>query len=86
VLDPLAEKHRRKDLLDVQGLLSVLAESGNGTAEQIAAFVGRAGRAGIGTDNLLARTGLRPEVLAKLLSELSAAGRIVNADDRCVSN
>ncbi len=86
VLDPLAEKHRRKDLLDVQGLLSVLAESGNGTAEQIAAFVGRAGRAGIGTDNLLARTGLRPEVLAKLLNELSAAGRIVNADDRCVSS
>ena len=84
VLDPLAEKHRRKDLLDVQGLLSVLAESGNGTAEQIAAFVGRSGRSGIGTDNLLARTGLRPEVLAKLLSELSAAGRIVNADDRCV--
>ena len=86
VLDPLAEKHRRKDLLDVQGLMSVLAESGNGTAEQIAAFVGRAGRAGIGTDNLLARTGLRPEVLAKLLSELSAASRIVNADDRCVSS
>ena len=84
VLDPLAEKHRRKDLLDVQGLLSVLAESGNGTAEQIAAFVGRSGRSGIGTDSLLARTGLRPEILAKLIGELSAAGRIVTADDRCV--
>lgn len=86
VLDPLAEKHRRKDLLDVQGLLSVLAESGNGTAEQIAAFVGRSGRSGIGTDSLLARTGLRPEILAKLIGELSAAGRIVTADDRCVSS
>ena len=84
VLDPLAEKHRRKDLLDIQDHLSSLARSGNGTVEQIAAFVGRSGRSGIGTDSLLARTGLRPEVLAKLIGELSAAGRIVTADDRCV--
>lgn len=86
VLDPLAEKHRRKDLSSVQDHLSVLSDSGNGTVEQIAEFVGRSGRAGIGTDSLLARTGLRPEVLAKLIGELSAAGQIVTADDRCVSS
>ncbi|MBX7054307.1 MAG: selenocysteine-specific translation elongation factor [Pyrinomonadaceae bacterium] len=85
VLDPLAEKHRRKDRDTTLAFLTVLAESSNGTVEHIAAFVDRSGRTGTDSGELQARTGLRPRVLAELLDELSAAGRVVNADEQYVS-
>ena len=85
VLDPLAEKHRRKDLDAVRGYLAIIADSGNGNVEQIAAFVDRSGRNGIGNGALMARTGLQPAVLAELLGELSAMGRIVGAEERYIS-
>jgi len=85
ILDPLAEKHRRKDQAAVNKYLADLAKYENGTVGQIAVFIDHSGKAGIDLADLRARTGLDESFLRKLLVELVVAGTVIDAAGRFLS-
>ena len=76
VLDPLAGKHRGRDLADVRRRLTILA--GHEAAAQLSVFVATAGDLGQRREDLKARTGWEDERLVPPLTEAIEREMIVD--------
>jgi selenocysteine-specific elongation factor len=76
VLDPLAGKHRGRDLADVRRSLAILA--GADRAAQLSVFIATSGDLGQRKDDLKARTGWEDERLVPSLNEVIDRGMIVD--------
>jgi selenocysteine-specific elongation factor len=83
VIDPLATRHRARDLNTIRGRLSGLANSPR--AEQIAVFVAGSGEVGMRTAELAARTGLNRQALDAAIKDAEAEGKIARAEGIFVS-
>jgi selenocysteine-specific elongation factor len=80
VLDPLAAKHHRKNVVDTRSFLSRLEQSLTKPSEQVRLLVELAGERGLSVSDLHSRTGLRQEVLDKALKENIRNHSIVAAE------
>jgi len=80
VLFPLAAKHRKKDIVDVRSFLTRLEQSADDPAEQVRLFIESSEEQGISLSELLARTGLRQEIVEKALKDNLDGHRIVSAE------
>ena len=76
VLDPLATRHRRTKLKDVKTVLEALAGAKNDLPE---IFIRMTGQKGLSFDGLRERTGLRDDVLRKMVDEAIKFRKIVDA-------
>ena len=83
VLDPLAERHRRRDREQVTRFLTDLKLALDDPRALVAAFVGKAGNAGATVDDLVAATGFRRDVVEDALSSdniFQASGRYLTTE------
>ncbi|MEO7969835.1 MAG: SelB C-terminal domain-containing protein, partial [bacterium] len=78
VLDPLAAKHRGRELAKTDKRLQELMRPER--SRKLAAFVLAAGDQGMTLEQLSARTGLKDSVLAAAANEVERVGTITNAD------
>ena len=76
VLDPLATKHRGREIREARASLSALLDGDR--AAQVAAFVSTS--ASLRRAGLLARTGWRDEILEEALRAARASGAVVDAE------
>ncbi|MDQ3472258.1 MAG: selenocysteine-specific translation elongation factor [Acidobacteriota bacterium] len=76
VLDPLASKHRGRDVADVRRSLAILA--GDDPAAQLSVFIATSGDLGQRKEDLKARTGWEDERLFPSLKEAIDRGMIVD--------
>ena len=79
VLDPLATKHRGRELTNTEERLRELLSPER--ARKLTAFVLASGDHGIKLEQLVARTGLNETALAAALTEAQQAGTITGAGD-----
>ncbi|MBA3352186.1 MAG: selenocysteine-specific translation elongation factor [Blastocatellia bacterium] len=85
VLDPVAPRHRRRDLINVLPELRQLAEAVDGGDHPVQIFVRMAGERGVRSSGLRSRTGLRSDVLDALIETAKLKGEIVDANGVLVS-
>lgn len=83
VLDPLAAKHRGKELARIQGRLSSLLNTPRPV--RVTAFIEAAGDGGLRLSDLAARTGWNDQVLALVTGEAQEQGSIVGTDDAFIA-
>lgn len=86
VLDPLASKHRRKDISNVRAFLGRLEETDGDDQEHLRLFVETYGEVGAARSDLQARTGWRTEILNVALQKNLADRRVIAADDIYISD
>jgi selenocysteine-specific elongation factor len=83
ILDPFAVKHRAKDLQQVRAGLTILREGER--AEQLTQFVVGAGRLGLTSEGLAARTAWSDEVIEQVGNEAIANGAVIRIDKTFLS-
>ncbi|MEO6656288.1 MAG: selenocysteine-specific translation elongation factor [Pyrinomonadaceae bacterium] len=84
VIDPLAAKHRRKDIPDVREFLNQLKAASDSNAAKIGVLVKSAGQTGLDTASLQARTALKFSILKKAIDDNLANGAIIDASGRYI--
>ncbi len=77
VLDPNAKRHKRSDLRVAVGMLG---ELGDGTSNIAETFIRMSGRTGTSSSDLRTRTGLRADVMGRLVEQGIAGGKVVDAE------
>lgn len=85
VIDPTAEKIRKKDICRVRVELTKLSGSAVEKHEMVRIIIDAAGRSGINVTELNAKTGWRKAVLNDALDESVRRGLIVRANNVCIS-
>ncbi len=85
VLDPVAPRHRRSDLINVLPELRQLAEAVDRGEHPIEVFVRMARERGVRSSDLRSRMGLRSDVLGALIQTAKSKGEIVDANGVLVS-
>lgn len=80
VLDPLAHRHKRSDIENINSTLGALAASLDGRGNLAETFVQMSGERGLTIEDLRSRTGLRGEVINDLVDRAAADAKVVNAD------
>jgi selenocysteine-specific elongation factor len=78
VLDPLASKHRGRELAKTEARLNELMRPER--SRKLAAFVLAAGDQGLTLKQLVARTGLKEMILSAAADEAAQGGTIINAN------
>ncbi len=84
VIDPIAEKHRRKDLKTAIAYLSSLQAAIDDLVKQISIIVKSAGPTGIDRADILAKLGLRMAVLEQAIETCLTENLVVNASGRLI--
>ncbi len=85
VLDPVASRHRRSDLVNMLPDLRQLADAGDGRHDLLEIYVRMARERGTRSSVLRSRTGLRSGVLDGLIEAAKSKGEIVDANGVLVS-
>jgi selenocysteine-specific elongation factor len=79
ILDPLAKRHRRRDLEQVTAALENLVATTDDPEKAVEGFVEMAGESGLSLADLSARTALRSNALASAVSRAVGNGSVVDA-------
>ncbi len=85
ILDPLATRHRRKDLAAVRSFLLSLADPAVSNLDLAQVLITRTGSLGIAATDLISRTGWLRSTLDATLAALLAKSAIVNTGGRYLS-
>lgn len=85
VLDPLAVKHRKKDIPDTRSFLGRLEQAEDDCTEKARLFIHSSGEKGLSMSDLQAQTGWRREILEKALKENLDSHAVISAENAYLS-
>jgi selenocysteine-specific elongation factor len=85
VIDPLAVKHRRRDLDDVRRSLAALFGAKGDHDRTVEMLVTAAGDSGITFSQIQTRTGLRADVLRSVINQVIENGKILDSNGLFIS-
>ena len=79
VLDPVAPRHKLRDLGNLNLLLADLVDAADGKGSVVETFARMSGERGVSIDELRSKTALRVQPLTQMIAEVSADGTVIDA-------